>query len=155
MLAINIKALTDPFLEFSRQADRYIHIKSEVDYQKTLELVEQLFDVAEDSENEPLNELIGLLAQAIETYESSQTELQQFHESAEGVDPAVSALRLLVDQYSLASGDLKNEIGSKSLVSMILSGKRSLTREHISKLSARFGVSPSVFFASVPNVYMQ
>ncbi|MDN5451459.1 MAG: helix-turn-helix domain-containing protein, partial [Enterobacterales bacterium] len=42
--------------------------------------------------------------------------------------------------------DLASEIGSKSLVSMILSGKRSLTIEHIKALSKRFNVRPDLFF---------
>ncbi|HCJ9604691.1 TPA: helix-turn-helix domain-containing protein, partial [Escherichia coli] len=36
-------------------------------------------------------------------------------------------------------------IGSKSMVSRVLSGERKLTVEHIRKLSARFGISPALF----------
>ena len=50
-----------------------------------------------------------------------------------------------VDQHNLTYADLKNEIGSKSLVSQILSGQRSLTISHIKALSARFGVKPEWF----------
>jgi len=32
------------------------------------------------------------------------------------------------------------------LVSMILNGKRNLTKEHITKLSQRFSLNPSAFF---------
>lgn len=149
MLATNLQAITAPFIEFSRQADRFIHIKSEADYRETLELVEELIEEAEDSEHEPLNELIGLLAQSVDVFESKQSQINRFHQEAESIDPAISALRLLMEQYSLNSTDLKEEIGSKSLVSMLLSGKRSLTKDHISRLSARFGVSPAIFFASV------
>ncbi|MFS9520486.1 helix-turn-helix domain-containing protein, partial [Klebsiella pneumoniae] len=49
------------------------------------------------------------------------------------------------DQHNLTYADLKNEIGSKSLVSQILSGQRSLTISHIKALSARFGVKPEWF----------
>ena len=46
----------------------------------------------------------------------------QFHNEAEAIDPGVSALRLLMDQHALGASGLRDEIGSKSLVSMILSG---------------------------------
>ena len=49
-------------------------------------------------------------------------------------------------QYNLKANDLKNEIGGKSLVSMILNGKRKLTTDHIQALSNRFKISPSLFF---------
>ncbi|PQQ42295.1 helix-turn-helix domain-containing protein [Photorhabdus luminescens] len=55
------------------------------------------------------------------------------------------ALRVLMDQYRLSYSDLKEEIGSKSLVSQILSGKRSLTIAHIKALSKRFNVRPDIF----------
>ncbi|WP_391529921.1 type II toxin-antitoxin system HigB family toxin [Photorhabdus akhurstii] len=55
------------------------------------------------------------------------------------------ALRVLMDQYRLSYSDLKEEIGSKSLVSQILSGKRSLTIAHIKALSKRFNVRPDLF----------
>jgi len=55
-------------------------------------------------------------------------------------------LRVLMDQHNLTISEFKNEIGSKSLVSMILNGKRNLTKEHICKLSQRFNLNPSLFF---------
>ena len=50
-----------------------------------------------------------------------------------------------MDQYHLKADDLKNEIGSKSLVSMVISGKRNLTVDHIKSLAKRFSVSPAIF----------
>ena len=35
---------------------------------------------------------------------------------------------------------------SKSMVSRVLSGERSLSKKHIQALAKRFGVSPAVFF---------
>ncbi|MEK7991103.1 MAG: helix-turn-helix domain-containing protein, partial [Thiotrichaceae bacterium] len=58
----------------------------------------------------------------------------------------ISAIHVLMEQHNLTATDLQDEIGSKSLVSMILNGKRSLTREHITKLSRRFNISPAIFF---------
>ena len=59
--------------------------------------------------------------------------------------PSIASLQSLIKRHHLTQGDLKKEIGSKSTVSLILSGKRNLTRGHIEKLSARFNVNPAIF----------
>ncbi|TAK63475.1 MAG: helix-turn-helix domain-containing protein [Methylobacter sp.] len=51
-----------------------------------------------------------------------------------------------VNQHNLTVSDLKEEIDSKSLVSMILNGKRNLTKDHINKLAKRLNINPAVFF---------
>jgi len=51
-----------------------------------------------------------------------------------------------MEQHNLTVSGFKDEIGSKSLVSMILNGKINLTKEHIAKLSRRFSLNPVVFF---------
>lgn len=47
---------------------------------------------------------------------------------------------------SFAQAACLPEIGSKSVVSRVLSGERNLTKKHIQALSQRFGISPAVFF---------
>ncbi|WP_292432323.1 helix-turn-helix domain-containing protein [Methylobacter sp.] len=51
-----------------------------------------------------------------------------------------------MNQHNLTVSDLKEEIDSKSLVSMILNGKRNLTKDHINKLAKRLNINPAVFF---------
>lgn len=146
MLAAEYQEVTDSFSHFSQAANRFIHIRNKRDYRKTLDLIEDLMSEAEDSKSDSLNDLIKMLADAVEGYESKQDSMVQFHNEAEAIDPGVSALRVLMDQHALGASGLREEIGSKSLVSMILSGQRSLTKDHIAKLSGRFGISPAVFF---------
>ncbi|EIB8317073.1 type II toxin-antitoxin system antitoxin HigA, partial [Escherichia coli] len=55
-----------------------------------------------------------------------------------------AVIRTLMDQYGLTLSDLP-EIGSKSMVSRVSSGKRKLTLEHAKKLATRFGISPALF----------
>lgn len=112
---------------------------SERDYRDALELVEHLLDTDED------NPLVGILCAQIAEYESKLPEIIALHERLEAMDGSVAMLRVLIDQHQLTLSDFENEIGKKSMVSLILSGKRSLTLEHIRKLSARFGISPALF----------
>lgn len=50
-----------------------------------------------------------------------------------------------MEQHDLRQNQLP-EIGTQSVVSEILAGKRDLTVTHIRGLSERFGLSPAVFF---------
>jgi HTH-type transcriptional regulator / antitoxin HigA len=87
------------------------------------------------SEEEAAIELLTLL---IEQYESQ-------HYPIPNASPA-QVLRFLLERNGLSQRDLAVELGSEATVSLILSGKRPLTRTHIERLSRRFHVSPSVFF---------
>ena len=55
-------------------------------------------------------------------------------------------LRFLMEQNDLSQYDLASDLGGQPVVSDILRGKRKLTREHIERLSKRFGISPATFF---------
>ena len=57
----------------------------------------------------------------------------------------IATLRLLMDQYQLGTADIP-EIGSKSMVSRVLSGERSMNKNHIKALAERFQISPNLFF---------
>ncbi|EHM3440609.1 helix-turn-helix domain-containing protein [Salmonella enterica subsp. enterica] len=112
---------------------------SEKDYHDALALVDYLI------ENDDENPLIDFLANKIAEYEDNSEQFAGFNKSVAEMPVGVALLRTLIDQYKLSYSDLKEEIGSKSLVSQILSGQRSLTITHIKALSARFGVKPEWF----------
>ncbi|EKY3200544.1 helix-turn-helix domain-containing protein [Cronobacter turicensis] len=112
---------------------------SEKDYRDALALVDYLID--HDDENP----LIDILAAKIADYEDNSERFAEFNKEVGEMPVGVALLRTLIDQHKLSYADLKQEIGSKSLVSQILSGQRSLTISHIKALSARFGVKPQWF----------
>ncbi len=58
----------------------------------------------------------------------------------------MEVLQELMAANNLRQKDLAKQIGSESVVSEILSGKRELNKRHIENLSKRFKVSPEVFF---------
>jgi HTH-type transcriptional regulator/antitoxin HigA len=61
--------------------------------------------------------------------------------------PALQLLQFLVSESNLGVSGLGRLIGvGKSAASLILSGKRELTKSHIAKLSTHFHLSPEVFF---------
>jgi len=138
-------ALKTAFHDFAAIAAPYLHITDEAHYEKALALVESLMEDARDSDDDPLNCVIGLVAQAIGRYERDIEALDAFETQAGEIPVDVAMLRLLMKQHGLGVADFP-EIGDKSLVSRILSGSRNLTKQHIQKLAARFGISESLFF---------
>jgi len=83
-------------------------------------------------------ELADLLTLLIEDFEEKRYPIPR----AKPVD----IVRFLMEQHSLLQKDLVDVFGTRSIVSEVLSGKRELNKEHIARLSARFHVSPEVFF---------
>ncbi|NQZ09079.1 MAG: helix-turn-helix domain-containing protein [Algicola sp.] len=82
----------------------------------------------------------------IERYEDTAPALAAFNLRIGDMDPGASMLRLLMEQHQLKIADFGDEIGAKSVVSMITNNKRTLTAEHIKKLALRFDISPALFF---------
>lgn len=112
---------------------------STADYKSALELIDYLI------EHDDENPLIEFLCAKIESYERLHADFVPFNTALENLPRGVEALRQLMKDYGLKQSDLREEIGGKSLVSQILSGKRSLTVEHIRALAVRFNVPTSVF----------
>ena len=69
--------------------------------------------------------------------------IEQFEKREFPIGPATpeEVLRFLIEQH-----DLAKELGGQPVVSQILRGKRKLTREHIERLSKRFGVTAATFY---------
>ena len=116
-------------------APRLIHSDKEL-----ASYTQALFDLtAKPAPTAHDDEAIALLTLLIDQYESQ-------HHAVPDAEPA-DVLRFLLDQNGLTQRDIANELGSETTVSLILSGRRQLTRDHILRLSRRFHVAPSVFFS--------
>ncbi len=136
------------FLEVKKQANALfsnagflVHIQNEEEYGLALSLMDELIE-----EYAVYKQLIEILSSSIEGWENSSTEFSEFNSQIKRIDSGVAVLRTLMEQYELKTNDFKDEIGGKSMVSMILSGSRKLSRNHIQALANRFHISPSLFF---------
>ena len=76
-------ALMNAYQTFRKTAGEYLDIRTEADYQKVLQAVEELLEEAEDTPDDPLNPLIELLSRALADYESRDKELSAFINEAE------------------------------------------------------------------------
>jgi HTH-type transcriptional regulator/antitoxin HigA len=126
--------LANPVDMIRQGAPHLIHSDEEL-----AEYTAALFDLTAKSDPTPEEEeAIDLLTLLVDRYESQRYPLPD-------VEPA-EMLRFLLDQNGLSQRDVAAELGSESTVSLVLSGKRPLNRDHIARLSERFHVSPAVFF---------
>jgi HTH-type transcriptional regulator/antitoxin HigA len=130
---------------FAQAAAPYLPIRDDAHYEEALALIENLLEEAADSPDDPLNAVIELLGHAIETYENRNEELAAFEQRALEQPADLAMLRLIMAQHQLGTADLP-EIGSKSMVSRVLSGERGLNKNHITALSRRFHIDPGLFF---------
>lgn len=129
--------LADPVKMVKLGAPRVIHNDAELK-----QYTDALFHLtAKNRPSRAERDAIDLLSLLIERYESERYALPE----ASPVD----VLRFLMGQHGLTQRDLGSELGSESLVSLILSGKRNLTVPHMHALAKRFNVPASVFVGSV------
>ena len=139
---MNFARVKDKAKSLFEEAGFIGHIDSEADYQQALALMDELIESYDE-----YRPLIEVLAASIERWEEQADEFADFNRRIAELDGGVAVLRTLMDQYQLKTGDFQDEIGGKSMVSMILNGSRQLSREHIQALSKRFNISPALFFS--------
>ncbi|MBR4824537.1 MAG: DNA-binding protein [Spirochaetaceae bacterium] len=108
-------------------------IKTEEDYEEALKLAESLFDSEPDT---PEGDKLELIVTLIEIYEKK-------HFPIENPSP-LEAIKFRMEQLNLTPTDLIPIIGSKSKVSEILSGKRTLSLNMIRRLSSELNIPAEV-----------
>ena len=111
-------------------------LRSEEEYEELLAEVEVLMEKGDgrSPEQDALLDLMGLLVQ---DYEEKHYPLPQ-------AEPR-KMLAYLIEERGLKASDLWEVVGSKSRVSEILSGKRSISREQSKRLAAFFRVPVDLF----------
>jgi HTH-type transcriptional regulator/antitoxin HigA len=111
-------------------------IRDEEQSRRYTRMLEKLLAKGELSPAE--QKLAELLVLLIEDFESKHYQLP-------AVTP-VEIIRHLMEANELRQKDLTDVFSTESIASEVLNGKRELNKEHIKRLSRKFGVSPAVFF---------
>ena len=111
-------------------------ITSERQHQEYLAVLDRLASKERPSSDE--EKYAEVLITLIEAYE-------EVHHAIPEASP-VEVLRALMEANDLRQKDLAPILGTESIVSEVLHGKRELNKGQIEKLSKRFRVSPAVFF---------
>ena len=111
-------------------------IRDEAHYDEMVTLLDTLIDEIGSNEAHSLCGLLYIVGEIIREHDEK-------HYPGEDVSGA-DMLRFLMGQHGLKQSGLP-EIGTQSVVSEVLCGKRKLNVRQIARLSASFGVSADVF----------
>jgi len=110
-------------------------ITTEEENERALRLVDRLMKKKELSLEE--NTLYDLLIALITAFENKAYPIEELS--------AGETLRELMEARGLRQKDLEGVIGSKGVVSEIVNGKRSISKEQAKALGRLFDVSPALF----------
>jgi HTH-type transcriptional regulator/antitoxin HigA len=111
-------------------------LRSEVEYDRMVELTDRLVDVIGDNEDHPLFSLYDLATDLIGAWEKE-------HISFPETSPR-ELLRYLIESNGLRQKDL-HDIASPTLLSDILSGRRAISKNVAKALAERFHVEVGAF----------
>ena len=109
--------------------------KNENEYKKTLKTVEQLITL-DPIPGTPEAERLDVLSLLVEKYENKHFAFEKLS--------AVEAILFRMQEQGLKQRDLEPYIGSKSKVSEVLSGKRSLSLSMIRALNTALGIPAEI-----------
>lgn len=107
-------------------------------YENTLEMIDRLMTSGKLTKGQAV--YLETLVQLVQAYEAA-------HHAIDVSDiSGLDSLKHLMDENSMNASDLARLLGvHASMGSKILNGERSLTVDHLKRLSARFKVAPGLF----------
>jgi HTH-type transcriptional regulator/antitoxin HigA len=111
-------------------------IRDESHYEELLAFVDEAFERFGNDESHPVFGLVSIVADRIREYEDRVHPWPQM--------PPHEFLRQLMTERDIRQSDLP-EVGSQSVVSEVLSGKRSLNLRQVKALSERFNLPMEAF----------
>lgn len=111
-------------------------IRSDIEYDRMVRLMEELVDRVGDDERHPLASLLAIVGELVADYDRD-------HLAISPSEPR-EALRFLMEQHGLRQADLSDIVAQPNL-SAILNGHREISREVAKRLAERFGVGVDLF----------
>ena len=113
-------------------------IRDAAHHAELLAFVDEAFDRFGDDDAHPIFGLVSMAADRIREYEAREHPWPML--------PAHRLLRELMSEHGIRQSDLP-EVGTQSVVSEVLAGKRALNLRQVKALAERFGVPMEVFAA--------
>lgn len=134
---MNVMEVLEPWEAINASLGLAGPIRDEAHYEGLLAFVEECFEQFGGDEQNPIFALVGLAADRIREYES------KMHPWPDHSTPA-SRVRFLMEQHGLKQADLA-DVGTQSVVSGILNGKRQINLRQAKALAERFHVPMEAF----------
>jgi HTH-type transcriptional regulator/antitoxin HigA len=114
-------------------------VRTKAQHARAIKTLLKLLSKGEDTFSQDETDYFEALAQLVERYE--RTSIADDFQPLEGVD----LLKFLMHERGMNVTALGKVIGSQSAASLVLSGKRELSKSMIAALGEFFKINPSVF----------
>ena len=112
-------------------------IHDDIDLGNVTEIIDRLAVLNRPTKDQA--DYLDTLATLAAAYENAEHQIDVSH-----ISP-LETLKFLLQEHGLSASDLGRLLGQRQLGSAILRGDRQLSKTHIVKLAAHFGVSPGIF----------
>jgi HTH-type transcriptional regulator / antitoxin HigA len=114
-------------------------LRSERDYDAAVAVLDALAVRPEGSLHPGEQDYLDTLTMLVEAYDQEHHDLD-----TQPRDP-LSVLKYLMQESGMTQADLGRLFGNRALASLILNGRRQLSKSHMRKLANHFKVSPALF----------
>lgn len=113
-------------------------IDSDAEYQAASAIIDRLAVRPEDELDDGERDYLDALSLLVEFYDDE-------HAAIDDRGSPIANLKALMEANQMKTIDLGNLLGNRGLASLILNGKRELSKAHIRMLANRFKVSAELF----------
>jgi len=131
--------VTDDYLELIR-AFPLRTLRSEAEHAEALAILTRLLGRTNGRLSDGERDYADVLGRLIDDYGDKK------HPFARGKFTPLEMLRFLMRENGMNTDALGKVLGNKTAASLVLNGKRELSKTHIRRLAARFKVGPGAFF---------
>jgi HTH-type transcriptional regulator/antitoxin HigA len=114
-------------------------LRSERDYNSAVAVLDHLVVRPEGSLSPGEQDYLDTLTMLVEAHDR-----EHMGSGSRKRDP-LSMLKYMMEESGMTQAELGRVLGNRALASLILGGKRGLSKTHIRKLASHFKVSPGLF----------
>jgi HTH-type transcriptional regulator/antitoxin HigA len=119
-------------------------IRTRADYDRAIQILQDLTARADAGLSADESDYADVLTRLVRDYDEQHSSL--LRERAAGRRPSpIELLKYLMEEHGMNTISLGRLVGGSGQASMILRGKRELSKANIRTLAAHFSVSPAVF----------
>jgi HTH-type transcriptional regulator/antitoxin HigA len=115
-------------------------LRNDQQHAEAVKLLTRLLGRANEQLTVGQRDYVDVLGRLIQDYD------QRKHTFARHKHTPLEFLRFLMHENGMSTADLGEVLGNKTAASLVLNGKRELSKSHIRRLAARFKVEPGLFF---------
>ena len=133
-----IRAIAESYFALVRRCP-LMPMRTHRDYNAAIGVMRELMLRGEDDLDQGEQDYLAALSRFVSDYEGEHLRID-----LSGLGP-VNVLKHLMEAHGMSTADLGRVLGSQSAASMVLTGKRELSKSQVVKLARHFGIEAGLF----------